>query len=124
MERMARIMIVDCEPDIVYIVERILGAGGYDVVKASSGEECLEKLREELPDLVLLEAMLHGMDGWEACKRIKDHPTTKDLPVAMFTIRTSKEDVEKSFKYAHADAHINKPFERKELVDTVESLLG
>lgn len=121
--KVARIFLVDDESDSACFVETTLEEGGYDVVKASSGEECLEKLRKKLPDLVLLNVMLPGMDGWETCKRIKEHPATRNLPVAMFSLRTTKEFVKISLGYAHADAHINKPFDREELLDAIKDFL-
>jgi len=71
-----------------------------------------------------MDIMMPGDDGWIACKKIKEDRKTQDIPVAMFTVRTSEDSVEKSFDYSHADAHINKPFEMKELLDTVRGLVG
>lgn len=119
---MARIMVVDDEPDIVYLTKIILEKEGYGVVEALSGEECLEKLKKEKPDLILLDVMMKGINGWEVCKKIKEEKKTKEIPVVMFTIRTSKDSVRKSFE-CRADEHVNKPFSKEELLKTVRELL-
>ncbi|WP_457555201.1 response regulator [Candidatus Pyrohabitans sp.] len=119
---MARIMLVDDEPEIRYITRRILERAGHDVVEAGDGEECLRKLEKERVDLILLDVMMPGIKGWEVCRRIKLDRRMRDIPVVMFTVRTSEGDVEESVK-SGADAHINKPFEMSELIQVVEEIL-
>jgi two-component system sensor histidine kinase/response regulator len=121
---MANILLVDDEPEIVFLTKMMLEKVGHEVTVASDSAECLEKLKPETHGLILLDIMMPGDDGWEACKKIKEDEKTRDIPVAMFTVRTSDASVEKSFKYSHADDHINKPFDREELLDRVERLLG
>ncbi len=123
MELKARIMIVDDEESIRFIVRRMLRASGYEVVEASSGEEALEKLKTENVDLVLMDVMMPGMDGWEATRRIKSDERTKRIPVAMLTVRGEDEDKTSSFREAMADAHINKPIIREKMMGTVEWIL-
>ncbi len=120
---MSKIMVVDDEPQIRTLVKVILEKEGYKMVGANSGKECLKKLKKEKPDIILLDVMMQGEDGWEILKEIKKNEKTKDLPVAMFTIRTSDDSVKKSLE-SGADAHINKPFDVEELLDAVEGLLG
>ena len=120
---MSMIMIVDDEPRILFLVRIMLEKKGYNVVEAKNGEECLEKLKEEKPDLILLDVMMPGEDGWEICKKIKTNENTKDIPVAMFTVRHSDVALKKSIEYAHADSHINKPFNMKDLLKKVKRLL-
>ncbi len=119
---MARILVVDDEPEIVFLAKMILEKEGHEVVVASDSTECFEKLKTEKPDLILLDIMLSGDDGWSTCRKIKEDEKTKDIPVAMFTVRTSEESVEKSYECG-ADAHINKPFDRTEMLDTIKQLL-
>jgi len=121
---MARILLVDDEPEIVYVTKIMLEKDGHEVVVARDSVECFEKLKAETPDLILMDIMLPGDDGWITCKKIKEDKKTQNIPVAMFTVRTSEDSVDMSFDYSHADAHINKPFDREELLDTVKSLLG
>ena len=123
MRNMDKVLIVDDDMDIVYLVGKLLKKAGYRVIDAYSGKECLEKIKEK-PDLVLLDIMMPDIDGWEVCKRIKENPFTRLIPVAMLSVRRSEEDVRRSYDYAHADAHIAKPLNRKELISAVEFLTG
>lgn len=120
---MANILLVDDEPDMVTLTRMILEREGHFVEAAKDSIECFEKLKKKIPDLILLDVMMPGDDGWEVCRKIKEEKKTKGIPIAMFTVRSSDDSVEKSFKYAHADAQINKPFEMNDLIETVESLL-
>jgi two-component system cell cycle response regulator len=95
----------------------------YKVIEAESGEECLNKLKIEKPDLILLDVMMPGLDGWEISKIIKEDKKTGHIPIAMFTVRTRKEDKTKSLQYACADKHIDKPAGKEELISTIKSLL-
>ncbi len=120
---MVKILMVDDEPEIIRLTGTMLGKIGYEMVAANDGAECFERIKEERPDLILMDVMMSGDDGWVTCKKIKENEKTKDIPVAMFTVRSSEDSVERSFKYSHADAHINKPFQLKELLDTIKGLL-
>lgn len=120
---MAKILVVDDEPEIVVLTKIILEKEGFEVTVAKDSGECFERIKEEKPDLILLDIMMPGDDGWEVCKKIKTDEKTRDVIVAMFTVRTSDDSVEKSYKYALADAHINKPFDKTEFVATLRSLL-
>lgn len=119
---MAKILLVDDEPDIVTLARTILEKDGYEVVVALNGEECLKKLKDEAFDLILLDVMMPGNNGWEVCKKIKEEEKTKDVPVVMFTVRTSPDSVAKS-KECGADAQVDKPYESEELLDTVKKVL-
>ncbi|WP_456474742.1 response regulator [Candidatus Pyrohabitans sp.] len=119
---MVKILIVDDEPEIRFLTRKMLEKAGYEVVEAGDGEEGLRLLEKETPDLILLDVMMPGLKGWEVCGKIKANVRLKNIPVAMFTVRTTEEDVEKS-RDCGAEAHINKPFDREELIYTVEKLL-
>ncbi len=123
MVKMTKIMVVDDEPDITFIVKETLTREGYDVIVANNGKEALEKIKSEDPDLVLLDVMMPELDGWETCKQIKADDDTKDTMVTMLTVKSEDEDKVKSLDYALADWHINKPIDRKKLVKTVKWLL-
>ena len=120
---MAKILLVDDEPEIVVLTRMMLEKAGYGVEVAKDSAECFERLKVEKPDLILMDIMMPGDDGWVTCRKIKENEKTKDILVAMFTVRSSDDSVEKSFEYSHADAHINKPFQMKELLDTIKGLL-
>jgi CheY-like chemotaxis protein len=126
MEKGARkkIMIVDDNEDIIYLLKSMLEMDGYEVVGATSGEECLRRIGVEKPDLILLDIMMPGMDGWEVCREIKGGESYPHVPVSMLSVRKDPEDVSKSLQYAGADAHLSKPVNLDELKKTVTTLLG
>ncbi len=117
-------MVVDDDAHIRRLAQMILTTKGHIIIEAENGEECLEKLKSEHPDLILMDAMMPGKDGWEICKAIKDHPATQSIPVLMFTVRSGKTDIEKSIKEAGADGHISKPFQVQELESQISRILN
>ncbi|MFQ6137286.1 MAG: response regulator transcription factor [Candidatus Hydrothermarchaeales archaeon] len=119
---MAKILVVDDDPDMRLLLCIMLRERGHDVIEASDGEECMEKIEATNPDLVFLDIMMPGMDGWEACKRIKEAKSR--LPVFMISIRKDEEDIRKSLEYAGAERHFTKPIDQDELFGTVGDLLG
>lgn len=119
---MARILLIDDNENMRVVIRRMLETAEHKVVEAESGREALKMLEHDRPDLVLLDVMMPGEDGWEVCKKIKATEKLRGIPVAMLTVRTSEEDMNKS-KESGADAHINKPFDMEHLLRTVESLL-
>jgi DNA-binding response OmpR family regulator len=113
-------MLVDDEPELRFLVKRMLKREGYEVIEAANGEESLEMLKTIKPGLILMDVRMPGLDGWEVCKRIKENPKTKNIPVIIFSVRDSEESLKRSFEYAHADAHIGKPFEIREFIDKIK----
>ncbi|NOZ77145.1 MAG: response regulator [Euryarchaeota archaeon] len=120
---MAKIMVVDDEPDVVKLVRSALKDEGYEIIEVSSGKECLRLLETETPDLILLDVMMPEMDGWEVCRRIKDNPETSSITVAMLTVKSQDEDKITSLEDAKADWHIKKPIRVDGLRQTVRWLL-
>jgi CheY-like chemotaxis protein len=120
---MATIMVIDDEPDIVFLVEKMLKKEGYDVMHAYSGEEGLKKLEKVKPDLILLDVMMPGINGWETSKKIKENPKLRSIPIAILSVKSTDEDMEQSFQFGHSDAHIPKPIIRKKMLSTVKWLL-
>ncbi len=119
---MAKIMVVDDEPDTVDLIKLVLETEGFEIISAYSGRECLEKLIIERPELVLLDIMMPEMDGWEVFHRIKEK--YQDLPVAILTIRDRDIDKMLGIHVLKADDYITKPFGRRELIDRVKRLLN
>ncbi|MFH1774401.1 MAG: response regulator [Methanobacteriota archaeon] len=120
---MAKIMVVDDDPDMRLLLRRLLEREGYEALEAENGEKCLREAEKKKPDLILLDIMMPGLDGWEVCRMLKESPSTKSIRVSMLSVRNEEEDVEKSFEYAYADAHLGKPVKREELISTIERLL-
>jgi len=103
------ILIVD---DVPNNIEILLGAleRDYDTQFATSGVEALELLKNELPDLILLDVMMPGMDGYEVCRRLKDAPATQNIPIIFVTARDAVRDQEHGFNIGAVD-YITKPYE-------------
>jgi DNA-binding response OmpR family regulator len=117
---MTRILVVDDDPDVVYVIKSILTREGFEVVEAASGEECLEKIKETSPSMVLLDVMMPGIDGWETCRKIK---SIESVPVIIISVRSTYMDKKKSLEYAHADGHIPKPINFQTLLSEIKSHL-
>lgn len=116
-----KILVVDDEPQNIRLLEAVLGGHEYSVLSASSGPEALEKVTAELPDLVLLDIQMPGMNGYEVCRRLRADPTTQFLPVVMIT--SSDTEARVNALEAEADDFITKPFDQQELLARVRSLL-
>ncbi len=121
---MSKIMVVDDDETILTLVGAALEKAGYAVILADSGEACLEILKDEKPDLILMDIMMPGMDGWEAVREIKEDKSNSDIIISMLTVRNLDVDKEKSLHVADADYHISKPVGKEELLKTVEILLS
>jgi CheY-like chemotaxis protein len=120
---MPLINVVDDDESIRFMLRLMLERAGYDVIEAESGEECLEKFESVRPDLILLDINMTGINGWDVSKQIKEKMPVILVPISMLSGLKTEEDLRRSFEYAHADAHIKKPIDRKELLDTVKILL-
>ena len=115
----ARILVVDDEPDIRFLVAELLRRAGYDVVQAEDGRAGLRAVHESRPDLVLLDVSMPELDGWQTLERIRD---LSDVPVVMLTARGEELERVRGLK-AGADDYVTKPFGRQELVARVQALL-
>jgi adenylate cyclase len=115
------VLVVDDLAPNVRLLEAVLSPKGFRVATASSGEEALDVLGREHPDLVLLDIVMPGMDGYEVCRRIREDPGTAFLPVIMIT--ASGEEQKICAIESGADDFINKPFDQAELLARVRSLV-
>ncbi len=118
-----RVMVVDDETNIRFVLKRMLEKAGYGVIEARNGSECLDILSRERPDLILLDVMMPGMDGWKTCASIKNDKKTRDITVSMLTVKKAREDKINSLEDSLADWHISKPIDRDVLTSTVQWLL-
>lgn len=121
---MAKILVVDDEPDIVRVVVRIMEARDHTVRTAHDGFEALEKVREEPPEVIILDLNLPGMNGFEVCKRLRDNPATRAIPIVMMTAAYVSIDDARRGHSSGADEYVVKPFLREVLIHNVERLLG
>lgn len=116
------ILVVDDEEDILELVRYNLAREGYTIRLATSGEQALRMIRQEMPDVVLLDLMLPSIDGLEVCKRIKTDPETADLPVVMLTAKGAEADVVAGLELGASD-YITKPFSPRVLTARVRAVL-
>jgi CheY-like chemotaxis protein/class 3 adenylate cyclase/DNA-binding CsgD family transcriptional regulator len=116
-----RVLVVDDNPQNVRVLEAMLAPRGYSVASAGSGEEALEQIARLVPDLVLLDVVMPGMDGFEVCREIRSHAATQVLPIIMVTARGDQEKVRAL--QAGADDFVQKPFDQAELLARVVSLV-
>ncbi|MBC7911220.1 MAG: diguanylate cyclase [Pyrinomonadaceae bacterium] len=117
--RPALILVADDEPTNRSLIQRRLERAGYQVLTAENGSEAVEKTLASLPDLVILDVMMPIMDGLEACRRIKDDETTRDVPVIFLSARDETE-VKVSGLSLGANDYISKPFKAEELLARVD----
>lgn len=116
------ILLVDDNPDNLKILAQVIEGQEYDVSFAMSGDEVFDSLSVSIPDLILLDVMMPGMDGFEVCEKLKSMEPYKDIPVIFLTARTDSEDLVHGFESGAVD-YIAKPFHRSELLARVKTHL-
>lgn len=115
-----KVLIVDDEPDLLDLIDFNLTRSGFLTSSAFDGHEAMVKLESFEPDILVLDLMLPGLDGWEVCRQLKQK--TKEVPVIMLTAKGMPEDKVRGFEFG-ADDYITKPFNVKELIVRIENLL-
>ena len=117
-----RILIVDDDEDVLLIVQTILDNAGYATLTARNGREGVEKALEDRPAAILLDVMMPELSGWEVCTTLKSAPETRQIPIALPTVKSEIRDLITGMQVG-ADDYITKPFTRKKLLSTVNRLL-
>ncbi len=118
---MPDILVVDDTPEIRLLLDRLLTQEGHAVRQAARGEEALQAVAKAVPDLILLDVMMPGLDGFEVCRRLKQMEETRLVPVVLLTAQRDRESRMKGLE-AGADDYLNKPFDRLELLVRVRNL--
>jgi DNA-binding response OmpR family regulator len=122
-ENNIRILCIEDEAEMIELIKMILGRKGYQVSGAAGGREGLEKVREEMPDLVLLDLMMPEMGGWEVYQQMKADEKMKEIPVIVVTAKAQSIDKVLGLYIAKVDDYIAKPFSPSDLLDSVEHVL-
>jgi len=120
---MARILLVDDVKLFRHLEATVLGSYGYETEEASGGEEALQKIRANQPDLALIDINMPGMDGLEVCRQIKSDPALQALPVIMVSASSQEEDIRQAIE-SGCDEYLTKPLDDAALIRKVEILLG
>ncbi|MCX7911683.1 MAG: response regulator [Dehalococcoidales bacterium] len=118
-----KILIIEDDPAIARLVDYTLKRAGYEVSRAANGLEGLRKAQSEAPDLIILDVMLPGLDGFEICHRLRSDPKTTDLPILMFSAKAQEAD-KSTGKKVGADDYLTKPADPAEIVNRVNRLLA
>jgi len=118
---MKHVLAVDDEGHIRRLVEVNLQRAGYRVTMATDGQDALEQIQAEAPDLVVLDVMMPRLDGFGLLQRLKQDPTTAEIPVLMLTARAQDADIFRGWQ-SGVDAYLTKPFNPKELLTYVRRI--
>ena len=120
---MKRVLVVDDSPTETYHISNILNKHGYEVVSAETGELGVELAQEHHPDLVLMDIVMPGINGFQATRQLTRNPETSGIPVIMVTTKNQPSDREWSRKQG-ARGYLVKPVPEKELINTIETILS
>ncbi|HZA60780.1 MAG TPA: response regulator, partial [Actinomycetota bacterium] len=117
-----RILVADDDPVILRLLQVNFGLEGFEVRTASRGEEAITAADELTPDIILLDVMMPGVDGWEVCRRLKEDERFKETPIVFLSARAQDEDRKRGYGLGVA-AYVTKPFDPGRLVDLIRRLL-
>ncbi len=117
------ILCIEDEPEVIELIQVMLETAGYRVVGVLGGRNALEAIRREKPDLVLLDLMMPGVDGWMIFKQMRADPELQDIPVIPVTAVDKRIDVMLALEVAGVDEYVTKPFGQRELVASIERVL-
>jgi len=116
------ILIVDDEPDIIELIKYNLQNEGYKILSAQTGEQAVKMAKKSLPDLMVLDLMLPGIDGLDVARHLKNSETTRDMPIIMLTAKGEESDIVTGLELG-ADDYISKPFSPKVLIARIRAIL-
>ncbi len=117
-----KILIVEDDPDLVYVLQRLVGLLGYDTIVAKSGTEAVKTAASKLPDLIILDIMIPEMNGFEVSREIRANKETQGIPIIAVTALTAYKDKQQCFQSGCTD-YIPKPLIPTKLASCIEKLL-
>lgn len=120
---MAKILIVDDSPTEMHILKSVVEGAGHTVVTAENGESGVATATSEMPDLILMDVVMPGMNGFQATRKISKNSDTANIPIVMVTTKDQRTDREWGLRQG-ATAYLVKPVEKKALLDKISELLG
>ena len=119
-----KVLCIEDEKEMIDLMRLILERRGFDFVGAEGGQEGLEKIRHEKPDLILLDLMMPGVDGWEVYRQLKADDELEDIPVIVVTAKAQSIDKVLGLHIARVEDYITKPFGPQELLESIHRVLG
>jgi two-component system, OmpR family, alkaline phosphatase synthesis response regulator PhoP len=119
---MPRVLVVEDEPENRLLLQVILSTEGYQVTEAEDGRAALDAVQRERPDIILLDVMMPGMNGYAVLEQLRADPATASLPVIMLTALASGGNMQRAVEMG-AQGYITKPFEPADLVQAIEATL-
>ena len=122
-DAMKKLLLVDDVPEVIDLLSVFLRSKGYAVTKASGGEQALALIKKDPPDLVLLDVMMPGMNGYEVCRALRQSPATAELPVILLTSKSQPSDKFWGMEVG-ANHYVTKPFELQALAELIHRTLG
>ena len=117
-----KILIVEDDPNTLMFIEYTLGQEGYQVLSETNGLEGMKKAKDEHPDLVILDIMLPGLDGYEVCHQLRQKPETANLPILILSAKARQEDKDVGI-HVGADDYLAKPADPSEILAKIQALL-
>jgi DNA-binding response OmpR family regulator len=121
---MAKILIIEDDKFLRELIARKLVKEGYEIAEAIDGEEGLKKVSEENPDLILLDLILPGIDGFEVLAKIKEDPKTSLIPVLILSNLGQKDEIERGLKLGAVDFLVKAHFTPEEIVEKIKAILS
>jgi len=123
MSSQKKILLVDDSPTVLLMERLLLQDGPYSLLSALGGQEAVHLALAERPDLILMDVVMPGMDGFEVCRRLRAEEATRTTPIILVTTRGGAEHVERGYESGCSD-YVTKPFDGNELRAKIESFLG
>ncbi|MFH2038316.1 MAG: response regulator [Chloroflexota bacterium] len=120
---MKQILCIEDDLDMLELFHVLLSRHGFTVKVATKGQDGLDLIHQEKPDLVILDIMMPGMDGWQVYQQMKDDETTRDIPTIVVTAKSQLIDKVLGLEIAKVDDYIGKPFSPQELLDSIAKVL-
>jgi twitching motility two-component system response regulator PilH len=120
---MSKILIVDDSPTETHVLSTMLESNGYDIVTADSGESGVEVAKKEIPDLILMDVVMPGLNGFQATRQLKKDPSTTHIPVVIVTTKHQETDKIWGMRQGAKD-YLTKPVEEGNLINTLKAILG
>ena len=119
-----KIVYIDDDIEMIYLIKMILERKGYEIISINDGLESFEIIKNEQPDLVMLDLMMPNIDGWDIYHQLKSNEITSDIPVIIISAKAQPIDKVLGLQVAKVNNYISKPFRPQELIDSIEKILN